>query len=188
LLDWLAYAGALALGAAIGWGAWHFLVGGRRPTPPIPIEPDDPELTCTLVPIATAQAAIGDRTLWFAEGPTKGQSALIYPFGDLRLLLNIDHPDESTRADVLRFLARARADYVLLHPVSYAPLGIALRPHPDDERRQITREQLAELASRAGLQVVWLPNTTNGDIDDAVRVVADGALAPPSHAFVHQVA
>jgi len=178
LLDWLPYLIALALGAAIAWGAWRILVGSRRPTPPVLIEPDDPELTCTLVPTATAQAAIGDRTLWFAGGPTKGQSALIYPFGDLRLLLNVDHPDESTRADVLRFLARARADYVLLHPVSYAPTGVALRPHPDDERRQITREQLAELASRASLQVVWLPYTTDGSIDDVVRVVSEGALAP----------
>ncbi|MGC9360082.1 MAG: hypothetical protein ACP5G7_06875 [Anaerolineae bacterium] len=81
MLDWLPYLIALALGAAIAWGAGRILVGSRRCTPPVPIEPDDPELTCTLVPAATAPAAIGDRTLWFAGGPTKGRSALIHPFG-----------------------------------------------------------------------------------------------------------
>lgn len=75
-------------------------------------------------------------------------------------------------------MATARADYVLVHPQRYYPIGIALRPNSQDGQMHLARQQLAILAERAGLQVLWVPYDHNGDIDDVVLAIQAGQLQP----------
>lgn len=172
------YALAVGVGIGMGWAGW-WLISRRAQRPqPASVALDDPALTCGLIPPEKARGVIGDRTLWMAEGPTHDRSALIYPHGNLALLLEVDHPDEQVLVELRRLLTTTRADYVLVHSTEYYPIGIALRPAPKDARLQSAKEQLAQLAGCAGLQVLWLPHRRDGDIDDVVMAIINGALAP----------
>ena len=172
------YVLALLLGAAIAGVAWRFWPWRQRPRLPEPAtcSLDDPALTCRLVSPEEGARVVGERTLWWANGPAMERSALIYPYGYLAGFIQLEHPEEQVLGEIRRLLATTRADYVLVHPKAYYPIGVALRPDDEDERRRLAREQLATLAERAGLQVLWVPFGHNGDIDDVVMAIQGGAL------------
>jgi hypothetical protein len=176
----LVYVLALLLGAALVAVAWRFWPRRKKlPRPePASVALNDPTLTCRLVSAAEGAEIVGERTLWWANGPTMERSALIYPYGYLGRYLELAHPDEDALHQVRRLLATARADYVLVHPTRYYPVGLALRPNDKKEHARLAREQLATLAQRVGWQVLWVPFGYTGDIDDVVKAIQAGELQP----------